>query len=788
MENILKQRIVKTASLALAALEAENRRTGDGESVSHLEHHLRQYTRRNTSDFFIHKDLKGFLSRELDFYLKNEVLNLEEMEAAGVGLYEGWFQMMRLIKKVGGHIIEFLAQIEAFQKMLWEKRKFITETFYCITVGHIPEEFYPEIAACESQWEEWKELFSIDEGKSDKSRKDRRIEYLKAHPTLVLDTRHFSPDFTDHMLASFDNLDEATDGLLVKSENWQALNLLAEKYKEQVKCIYIDPPYNADASEIIYKNGYKHATWLSLMHNGLLLAKEMLNSAGILEIAIGDEEFHRLEFLVKETFGSKNYLANIAIMHNPKGRDQEHVATAHDYTIIASRDEVRATTYRLMLDEEKAKKKYSKKDKDERYRELPLRRSGSGAQREDRPYMYFPFVYDEKTDKLFMITEEEYKKIYDGVRFDEIHLSNLKKKYELRGFLYVLPIRDDGSYGRWRWGYKSCKDGCEDGTLFIKLGKKPAIYQIDYEDSSVLPKTLWYGERYDASTKGTNLLKDIVGPNPFDYPKSIFTVMDMLTIGSEDADTIIDYFAGSGTTGHAVINHNREDGGRRKFILVEMAQYFDSVLLPRIKKVTFSPEWKDGKPKRMATAEEAERSPRIVKVIRLESYEDALNNIAFDEPSGQQAMQFEDYLLQYMLQWETRKSETLLNVEKLAKPFSYQLHIHRDGTTRAQTVDLPETFAYLLGLYVQKRQALNDNGRRYLIYRGATREGRKVAVIWRETEGWKEKDYKRDKEFVAAQKLTDGMDEVYVNGDSYIPGARSLESLFKARMFAEVEA
>ena len=130
------------------------------------------------------------------------------------------------------------------------------------------------------------------------------------------------------------------------------------------------------------------------------------------------------------------------------------------------------------------------------------------------------------------------------------------------------------------------------------------------------------------------------------------------------------------------------------------------MLLPRIKKVTFTPEWKDGKPKRMATAEEAERSPRIVKVIRLESYEDALNNIAFDEPSGQQAMQFEDYLLQYMLQWETRKSETLLNVEKLAKPFSYQLHIHRDGETRAQAVDLPETFAYLLGLYVQKRQAL----------------------------------------------------------------------------------
>jgi REP element-mobilizing transposase RayT len=126
--------------------------------VSYLEHHLRRYTRRNTSDFFIHKDLKGFLSRELDFYLKNEVLNLDEMERAGEDLAEGWFQLLRIIKRIGMEIIEFLAQIENFQKMLWEKKKFVTETFYCITVGSIPEDFYPEIAQCEAQWEEWKAL------------------------------------------------------------------------------------------------------------------------------------------------------------------------------------------------------------------------------------------------------------------------------------------------------------------------------------------------------------------------------------------------------------------------------------------------------------------------------------------------------------------------------------------------------------------------------------------------------------------------------------------------------
>src|SRR5690606_32931055 len=210
------------------------------------------------------------------------------------------------------------------------------------------------------------------------------------------------------------------------------------------------------------------------------------------------------------------------------------------------------------------------------------------------------------------------------------------------------------------------------------------------------------------------------GEKPFDFSKSTALVRDsILASGGRREDTVVlDYFAGSGTTGHAVINLNREDGGRRKFILVEMADYFDTVLLPRLKKVTFSPEWKDGKPKRVATAEEAERGPRIIKVIRLESYEDALNNLSFDESGGQVALQFEDYLLKYMLQWETRKSETLLNVEKISKPFDYCLHIYRDGETRVQKVDLPETFNYLIGLDVARRQVLDDNGRCYLVYRG----------------------------------------------------------------------
>jgi len=232
---------------ALAALLAERRKTSDGKSVSFLEHHLRQYTRRNTSDFFIHKDLKGFLTRELDFYLKNEVLNLDELEAAGETRSEGWFQLMGVIKAIGGHVITFLAQIEDFQKRLFEKKKFVTETQYCITVGNVAEGFYADFDANDTQWAEWKELFHIDEEESNlfnsnaKGKKDKRVPFLKGHPTLVLDTKHFNADFVDRLLASFDDLDEMTDGLLIHGENFQALNLLMDKHRSKVNCVYIAP-------------------------------------------------------------------------------------------------------------------------------------------------------------------------------------------------------------------------------------------------------------------------------------------------------------------------------------------------------------------------------------------------------------------------------------------------------------------------------------------------------------------------------------------------------------------
>ena len=141
-----------------------------------------------------------------------------------------------------------------------------------------------------------------------------------------------------------------------------------------------------------------------------------------------------------------------------------------------------------------------------------------------------------------------------------------------------------------------------------------------------------------------------------------------------------------------------------------------------------------------------------------------------------------------MLKWETKQSETLLNVAKLTRPFDYRLRVHAQGQTRERTADVAETFNYLLGLNVRTRQVYEDDGRRYLVYRGDTREapGKNVAVIWRETEGWIEQDFARDRDFVEEEKLDAGADTVYVNGNSVIPGAKAIEPLFKARMFSGV--
>ena len=739
---------------ALAAIIAEHHKDSNRQSVTFLEHHLRQYTRKNSSDFFIHKHLKDFLSRELDFYLKNEVLNLDDMESAGEDRAEGWFQMLRVIKVVGSRIIDFLDQIESFQKMLWEKRKFITETQYCITAATIDEHFYPDIAMCDAQWDEWKRLLCIDEEQGDlfangKSKSERRVAFLKAHPTLVIDTKHYKRDFIDRLLGSFESLSNTVDGVLVHSENYQAIAFLAEQNKDEVSVVFADPPYNTGIDGFPYKDTYQHSSWLSMMENRLGIARQLLSQVGLIFLIIDFVEVSRLRILCDAVFGADNFLADIAwekryTRSNNAKRFYSLKDTVLCYRRTDSLDIIRESR------SEKSKSNYSNPDNDPRGSWISSSYVNP-ATKEQRPNLVY-FIRNPFTGKDIEHPTHAWK--YDP----DTHKQHVEENRLYWGV--------DGSYEFPR--LKSFLNGASEGMV---------------------PIDVWHYKQTGTTDDGGNVLKALFGQAAFDNPKPPSLVERAISLSPEDNSSllVLDHFAGSGTTGHAVINLNREDGGNRRFIMVEMGQCFDDILLPRIKKITFSPEWKDGKPKRPCTPEEAERSPRIVKYFRLESYEDALNNIAFDTEGSQQALGFDDYLLQYMLKWETRKSETLLNIEQLAKPFSYKLTIHHNGQTVDKAVDIPETFNYLLGLHVQTRQVYNDDGRHYLVYRGRI-EQRHIVIIWRETEGWEQEALQRDKQFVAEQQLTEGADEVFVNGDSFIPNAKALEPLFKARMFSEFQA
>ena len=236
--------------------------TKDNPNRTLLEKHLTDYTAKNSFDYFIHKDLGGFLHRELDFYIKNEVLHIDDLDAQFIN---SQLTIVRAIKQVGEKIIRMLAQLENFQKKLWLKKKFVVQSDYCITLDRVPEKLYPEIIANEAQRKEWVRLFAIDEIKGDLTTEGYSepltVEFLKQNPFLVLDTAFFDAKFKHQLVKSMENIDEQTNGLLVKSIIHHALNLISEKYTKSVNAIYIDPPYNTGSDGFVYKDQYKDSSW-----------------------------------------------------------------------------------------------------------------------------------------------------------------------------------------------------------------------------------------------------------------------------------------------------------------------------------------------------------------------------------------------------------------------------------------------------------------------------------------------------------------------------------------------
>lgn len=743
-----------------------------------LRRRFTHFTKKNTSDFFVHKNLGAFLRQELEFFIRDQIVHEADLE----GDFEAKRRMLRVFRKLADTVITFLAQVEDAQKRLFEKKKFVLRTDYLIPIQNVPRELWKEVLANKAQLEEWKALFSF-EPKSDLFNLKGKInEYvLEQHPTLVVDTRHFPPDFTARLLEGIEDLDKWIDGVLMHGENFQALNLVHARYREKVKCIHIDPPYNTDASGFLYKNTYRRSSWLSMMLDRILASRALLNNEGNFLCHIDENEYERLRVLLEPIFG----YVGTAVWDklNPMMGARE-LAIQHEYILFCAANarafNVRPQNVKRILSlAHSIIEKYGsiteqvKKD----FKELVRRTQGlSGG---ERAYQYLED--DGRVSRLVAMTWPNPNP--PPPQFFEPLIHPVTRK--------PCPVPGRG------WSQSPDK--------MKELMKRGEIVFGPDETTQPQKKVYLSGEKALSSIirDGSRGKKDIeeLGLD-FTYSHPVLFYQTLLDAGFStkgDSAVALDFFAGSGTTGHAGINLNREDGGRRKFILVEMADYFDTVLIPRIKKVMFTPEWKEGKPKRLATREEAERTPRLVKVLRIESYEDALHNtfsdsnierLSWREKAYRQVVGDEEYRIRYLLKLPLEASDSMLSLARLEHPFDYTIETLSDYGPKTENVDLVETFNWLYGLRVHRvsswinktdKTKKDKEGRLYHAVSGTDREDKKrVLVVWRDMTGL---DPIKDREFLEAKAKEIGpFEEQWVNGDSAAKGFASLDPLFKRLM------
>lgn len=750
--------------------------------------HLQAYVAKNSFDYFIHKDLGGFLSRELDFFIKNEIMHLDDIDTDKAERVETYLAKVRAVKKVGNEIIRFLAQMEDFQKKLWLKKKFVVETQWCITLDKIDESFYEEIRTNKAQVEEWKQMYAIQELQTDLEHTEPFTEvpsvlFLKQNQNLIVDTRHFSNDFKLRLVESIDNLDEQTNGIMFNADNFQALGLMQEKYNEEISATYIDPPYNTNASEIIYKNGYKYSSWNSLISNRVELGKKLLRKDGFNAVTIDYKELWDLGKILDELYSDENRVGIVTIFINPKGRQHEkYFASSTEYMLVYANDIKYGEFNQTTIDASK-KSEFNLGDDSGSYRLDDFRRMRTSTLRVNKPKGYYPIYVSANLEKISDI--------------------------EIEGGYCVYPISDDGTEYTW----KIIKDEFAEYNkrkMLVAVRENGKIYIKNKFYEQQVFHNIWTDKKYFPEFNGTNLLKDILGDNPFSYPKSIYAVMDSLKIILDEAGIALDYFAGSGTTGHAVINLNREDNGARKYILVEMGEYFKTVTLPRVKKVIYAKDWKDTKPLQRSSG-----VSQILKYMQLESYEDALCNIELQKNEGIRNLFGEDYYINYLLDLEAKDS--LLNIGAFRTPFNYSMKITEKNESKQRPVDVVETFNYLIGLNVASQgrvSSYNAQPAAMPDYTGAVdlkpaadgiysfqqidgklRDGRRALIIWR-TIG---------EDLIAGNAALDAYfqkyrinpqdreyDVIYVNGDNNIENLRldnenwkvmRIEEVFNKKMF-----
>lgn len=394
--------------------------------------------------------------------------------------------------------------------------------------------------------------------------KSKVINHHQEVPFRVLERKYSFDENGEH------SEDNGSDNMIIRGDNLEALKALLPRYEGRVKCIYIDPPYNTGNEGWVYNDNVndpkikkwlgavvgkegedltRHDKWLCMMYPRLKLLQKLLADDGAIFISIDDTEFANLRLICDEVFGLRNFLADVIWEKSDSPRmDAKVFSTRHDHTITYAKNIEALSLHRIHTDE--VPEHYNKiEDDGRRYYLKPLRAMGQNDAREARPNLYYAMIAPDGSD--------------------------------------VFPVRTDGSDGNWRWSkQKVAENPTRIEWVNGRNGWTPYYKIYAEEQTERPPETIWYNKDVGSNRTSMNQIKAIFQDGKtFDTPKPVGLVERMLEIASNKDSIILDSFAGSGTTAHAVLNMNKADGGHRKFLLVEMMDYADSITAERVKRV-----------------------------------------------------------------------------------------------------------------------------------------------------------------------------------------------------------
>lgn len=372
----------------------------------------------------------------------------------------------------------------------------------------------------------------------------------------------------------------SADNKIIHADNLFALKSLLPSYEGRVKCIYIDPPYNTGNEGWIYNDAVndpqikrwlgqvvgkegedftRHDKWLCMMYPRLRLMQKFLSDDGAIFISIDDNEQANLKLICDEIFGANNFVAQITLVANLSGRDYGGVARMHEYILIYRKSD--ALKINLIADEEGQFKMFDELGGFE-LRELRNRNVRFNV--DNRPNLYYPFYIDTTTA-------------------DENGLYKISLDWQL-GWRELFPLESQGIKTVWRWGKEKAAANLNVNIMAKPMKNNRWMIVEKYREERKMARSVW-SEKNFRNEAGTLLLKEIFDEKVFDYPKSLDTLLRILEMATDKDSIVLDAFAGSGTTAHAVINLNAQDGGNRKFILIEMMDYAEKITAERVRRV-----------------------------------------------------------------------------------------------------------------------------------------------------------------------------------------------------------